>query len=165
MNPKITWKYHPLRDEPVSKTLLLGTISFAVCGCAYLSFGHVVYPLITFCVLGCSLNRYFFPTSFELTETHIRISSPFHGTKSTSWDSCEKVVFFKNGMHVQTAGTRRSRKHAQERYVPLCGHAEEVKPLLSRLVRTQQKEGAHPLSLVIDGERQEALAGEGNPPI
>ncbi len=155
MGHTIRWKRHPLRDEPTSKSLLLGAVIFAVCVAAYLSFGHPVYSLITFSILVCSLSRYFLPTWITLTDTSVQTSSALSGTQARSWNSCTRVVVRKGGLYLSLARKRFGRGSPREEYIPLRENEKEVAAFIEKVVTNGKRRDSPPLILVVEVKGEE----------
>jgi hypothetical protein len=155
MGHTIRWKRHPLRDEPISKSLLLGAVIFAVCVAAYLSFGHPVYSLITFSILVCSLSRYFLPTWITLTDTSVHTSSALSGVQARPWNSCTRVVVRKDGLYLSHGRKCFGRGSPKEHYIPLRHNGKEVAAFIERVVLNGKKTDSPPLTLVVEVEGEE----------
>ena len=62
----VCWTVHPLRQERLSKSLLLVAIVGGVSYSVALSFGHAGYGLLSLCILVFSLAHYFFPARYKI---------------------------------------------------------------------------------------------------
>ncbi len=70
----LSWKAHPLVDEPRAKSALLCALIAGFTIGVTLSFEGLAYGLITLVVLTLSLSRYLLPTHYALDEGGIKIA-------------------------------------------------------------------------------------------
>lgn len=92
------WTAHPLREEPWTKSAVLGGVVVAVSAGVALSFAGLGYGLLSLGVLLASLSSYFCPTHYLLDEEGVRVRHLGH-CRQRSWrqfcriDRCRQGVF------------------------------------------------------------------------
>ena len=64
-----TWTSHPLREEPLAKSVLLVLIILGVAFIVGVSFQSITFALLSLALLTAAMSRYFFSTRYVL-EAH-----------------------------------------------------------------------------------------------
>ncbi len=94
----MSWVSFPFKDDfPWS---LIPIVLIIACGVfAYLVFYQIFFGLVAVLLLFSSLVKYFFPTTYSLTEQDIKIK--FLGSvKTYSWSRFKKFYVHKDGVHL-----------------------------------------------------------------
>ena len=70
----LTWKSHPLHDEPPAKSVCLIFIIIITSFVIGWSFQSNLFAILSFVLLTITMSRYFLPTHYTIDETGITIS-------------------------------------------------------------------------------------------
>ena len=93
----LSWKAHPLIDEPRAKSAVLCALIAGLAIGAAFSFDGLAYGLITLVVLALSLSRYFLPTRYALDKSGLEIAHLGRNQHRT-WAQVQRVDIHKDGI-------------------------------------------------------------------
>ena len=92
-----TWTSHPLREEPLAKSVLLVLIILGVAFIVGVSFQSITFALLSVVLLTAAMTRYFFPTRYVLDDRGFTISHI--GThRQYSWTNFRRAARHPDGI-------------------------------------------------------------------
>jgi hypothetical protein len=94
---EICWTSHPLAQEPWPKSALLATIILALSVGAAFSFEGSAYGLVTLCVLGGALARYWLPTRYRLDRDGVHVAH-LGRQQRRFWREFRRLGLYRNGV-------------------------------------------------------------------
>jgi len=100
----VKWTSLPIAEEPLSKTLVLFCIVLAFFTAASFTFS-LSYGMATLVLLLLSLVRYFFPTSYEISEKGITVSF-FIFKRHRDWNTYLRYALHKDGIYLSPFKTK-----------------------------------------------------------
>lgn len=103
-NVIFTWKAHPAKQHVGRACLGLVVISLAGLGVAVAA-GHPVWGVLGAVALLLSLQRFFFPSSFEIDEAGIT-ARYLMSNKRMRWSAARRLVVDANGGFLSTRGRK-----------------------------------------------------------
>ncbi len=92
-----TWVSHPLREEPVAKSVALVVIIVGVALIVGASFQSRAFALVALVLLVVAMARYFFSTRYVLDETGVGISH-WGVNRHYAWTNFHRVARHPNGV-------------------------------------------------------------------
>ena len=94
--PLLTWRTHPLRNEPNRLPVLL--LTFALGGsCVWLMFGALPPVLAALLLMSLAVSEFLLPTTYLLTETGAATEGGA-GKLKISWKETRRIVSLSNGI-------------------------------------------------------------------
>ena len=91
-----TWTSHPLREEPLAKSVALVLIILCVAFIVGISFQSITFALLSLALLTAAMSRYFFPTRYILDNRGFTISHI--GTRKYLWTNFRRVARHSDGV-------------------------------------------------------------------
>jgi hypothetical protein len=132
------WQAHPARERRAGASAALIVIA-GLTAAAYLSFG-VAWAVLTVVVLVLALNRFFFPSRFEIDDQGITARYPLRRQRF-QWRNLRRFVHDEHGGYLSTRA-RRSRFDAYSGMHLLFGTKPEtvIQQIQSRVQQNQLDE-------------------------
>ena len=91
-----TWTSHPLREEPLAKSVLLVLIILGVAFIVGISFQSITFAALSLALLTAAMSRYFFSTRYAIDARGFTIAHI--GTRKYSWTNFRRVVRHSDGV-------------------------------------------------------------------
>jgi hypothetical protein len=126
---EFAWKAHPFRER-LPAGILASTLILALAGVMFVSMGPA-WSVVTVLVLILALNRFFFPSRFEIDRDGVA-ARYLLSRKRYAWSSVRRFLWDERGAFLSTRG-RRSWLDAYSGLTVLFGpHRAEVLKLIHR---------------------------------
>ena len=121
----LSWKVHPLLEEPWPKSAALMGLVAAVSAAVALGFGGWAYGTVSLVVLALSVSRYLLPTHYALDESELRIRH-LGRQQQRPWQQCRRADVHGDGVFLSPF-TRPSRLDPfRGCFLRFGGHREAV---------------------------------------
>ena len=91
-----TWTSHPLREEPLAKSVLLVLIILSVALIVGMSFQSITFAFLSLVLLTAAMSRYFFSTRYVLDAHGFTISHI--GTRKYLWTNFRRATIHPDGI-------------------------------------------------------------------
>lgn len=101
----LTWRVHPAAERP-ALALVVGALILLLGVLAGVWMGSPYWGVFATVVLLLSLEAFFLPASFELSESGVRVRKPFSQVERP-WDAFRRVVFDPAGVTLSPFAERR----------------------------------------------------------
>lgn len=92
-----TWTSHPLREEPLAKSVLLALIILGVAFIVGASFQSISFAFLSLVLLTAAMTRYFFPTRYVL-DAHGFTISHIGAHRQYLWTNFRRVARHPDGI-------------------------------------------------------------------
>ena len=96
-----TWVSHPLREEPVAKSVALAVVILGVSLIVGMSFQSGAFAFVALALLVVAMARYFFATRYVLDEAGVGISH-LGVRRHYAWAQFRRVARHPNGVFLST---------------------------------------------------------------
>ncbi|MEW6752604.1 MAG: hypothetical protein AB1505_16705 [Candidatus Latescibacterota bacterium] len=93
----LTWRVHPLGQEPRPKSAALIVLLVGLAAAAGNAFGGTAYGLTALAVLAASLSRYWLPTRYRLDGVGVQ-TEHLGWRRARSWREFRRVDVHRNGV-------------------------------------------------------------------
>ena len=91
-----TWTSHPLREEPLAKSVLLVLIILCVAFIVGISFQSTTFAALSLALLTAAMSRYFFATRYVLDNRGFTIAHI--GTRKYLWTNFRRATRHSDGV-------------------------------------------------------------------
>jgi len=116
-----TWQAHPARERPAAAAFAVAVI--AVIGVVIAMSAEVWWGVLAVTVLILSLNRFFFPSRYTLSEQGVTVHNLF-GARRCDWSRIRRFQHDRHGVYLSTR-SRPSRLDAYQGVQLLFGPARD----------------------------------------
>ncbi len=96
INTSKTWVSHPLREEPLAKSVLLVLIILGVAFIVGASFQSIIFAFLSLVLLTAAMSRYFFITRYVIDAHGFTISHI--GTHKYLWTNFRRATIHPDGI-------------------------------------------------------------------
>ncbi len=96
INTSKTWVSHPLREEPLAKSVLLVLIILGVAFIVGASFQSIIFTFLSLVLLTAAMSRYFFITRYVIDAHGFTISHI--GTHKYLWTNFRRATIHPDGI-------------------------------------------------------------------
>ena len=97
IDPSKTWTSHPLREEPLAKSVLLVLIILSVALIVGVSFQSIAFAFLSLVLLTAAMTRYFFSTRYVL-EAHGFTISHIGMRRQYLWTNFRRAAIYPDGI-------------------------------------------------------------------
>jgi hypothetical protein len=130
--PLLAWTTHPAKGRPLITTLVIVFLIVLVVT-VYLLTYSVVFCVIAAIVLYGSLTQYFTSTTFELTETKVRIKYVVNKIEK-EWSQYRSYYVDKNGVLLSPFAGPSRLENFRGLYVRFAGNKDQVMEIVRRKI-------------------------------
>jgi len=92
---QLTWTAHPARERPRA-AFATTVVILALAAVAWLTLGHPAWAALAIAVLFLSLNRFFLPSRFEISDEAITVRWAM-GTQTMRWQDLRRFAHDERG--------------------------------------------------------------------
>jgi len=97
----LRWRAHPAAEQPSRAGLALAVMSMVAASCA-ITGGGFHWFVIAMVVMGTALNRFFFPSTFEITDDGIVARYPL-AVRRMAWADVRRFLTDEHGAYLSTS--------------------------------------------------------------
>ena len=130
-DPGLRWTSHPLKEEPLCKSALLLAFILALAVGVGLSFGGLIYALLTFGLLAGFMSRYFAPTRYECSPLGLRVSH-LGSRRLRPWARFHRIVPFPEGIFLSPFSRPSRLDRFQGTFIRYSGNGDEVRSFVEK---------------------------------